>query len=110
MNDVLCLRGEVKQLHLLALQLEPFVKSFAACIGSGDVTSATSDSAGNQHLKNLLDHLSRLQMQDPHHQAAPPTKDNRYARDQMNTDIPFFRGRCKSQYILCIKKLVYKLY
>lgn len=83
MNDILSLRSEVKQLQTLAQQLEPFVKSFAAGVNAGEISAATSEAAAHQHFQTLLDHLSRLQMQEPpqHPQSGPtPTKDIRHSR------------------------------
>lgn len=82
MNDILSLRSEVKKLQVLAQHLEPFVKSFSIGIGAGEVSMAAADAADNQHLQALLDHLARLQMQEPlsHPQAQAPTKDHRHPR------------------------------
>jgi len=82
MNDILSLRSEVKKLQVLAQHLEPFVKSFSIGIGAGEVSVAAADAADNQHLQALLDHLARLQMQEPppHPQAQAPTKDHRHPR------------------------------
>lgn len=81
MNDILSLRSEVKKLQVLAQHLEPFVKSFSIGIGAGEVSVAAADAADNQHLQALLDHLARLQMQEPPHpQAQAPTKDHRHPR------------------------------
>ncbi|XP_011862094.1 PREDICTED: RING finger protein 207-like isoform X2 [Vollenhovia emeryi] len=82
MNDILSLRSEVKKLQVLAQHLEPFVKSFSIGIGAGEVSVAAADAADSQHLQALLDHLARLQMQEPppHPQAQAPTKDHRHPR------------------------------
>ncbi|XP_067214301.1 RING finger protein 207-like isoform X3 [Linepithema humile] len=80
MNDILSLRSEVKKLQALAQHLEPFVKSFSTGIGAGEVSMAAADAVDNQHLHALLDHLARLQMQEPHPQAQAPTKDHRHPR------------------------------
>ncbi|XP_018347660.1 PREDICTED: RING finger protein 207-like isoform X3 [Trachymyrmex septentrionalis] len=81
MNDILSLRSEVKKLQVLAQHLEPFVKSFSIGISAGEVSVAAADAADNQHLQALLDHLARLQMQEPPHpQAQAPTKDHRHPR------------------------------
>ncbi|XP_018392247.1 PREDICTED: RING finger protein 207-like isoform X2 [Cyphomyrmex costatus] len=82
MNDILSLRSEVKKLQVLAQHLEPFVKSFSIGIGAGEMSVAAADAADNQHLQALLDHLARLQMQEPppHPQAQAPTKDHRHPR------------------------------
>ncbi|XP_032669203.1 RING finger protein 207-like isoform X2 [Odontomachus brunneus] len=81
MNDILSLRSEVKKLQTLAQQLEPFVKSFSTGVSAGEVSMAASDVADNQHLQALLDHLARLQMQEPPHPATQaPTKDHRHSR------------------------------
>lgn len=81
MNDILSLRSEVKKLQTLAQQLEPFVKSFSTGVGAGEVSMAASDAADNQHLQALLDHLARLQMQEPPHTTGQaPTKDHRHPR------------------------------
>ncbi|XP_029175878.1 RING finger protein 207-like isoform X3 [Nylanderia fulva] len=80
MNDILSLRSEVKKLQALAQHLEPFVKSFSTGIGAGEVSLAAADAADNQHLQALLDHLARLQMQEPHLQTQAPTKDHRHPR------------------------------
>lgn len=76
MNDILSLKGEVKQLQSVAQQLEPFVKSFSAGVAAGELSTAAADAAGHQHLQALLDHLARLQMQEPlQQQMSAPTKD-----------------------------------
>ncbi|XP_070161534.1 RING finger protein 207 isoform X3 [Polyergus mexicanus] len=82
MNDILSLRSEVKKLQALAQHLEPFVKSFSTGIGAGEVSLAAADAADNQHLQALLDHLARLQMQEPppHSQGQAPTKEHRHPR------------------------------
>lgn len=82
MNDILSLRSEVKKLQALAQHLEPFVKSFSTGIGAGEVSLAAADAADNQHLQALLDHLARLQMQEPppHPQGQAPTKEHRHSR------------------------------
>lgn len=86
MNDILSLRSQVKQLQNLAQQLEPFVKSFATGVSAGEVSMAATDVTSNQHLQALLDHLARLQMQEPPQPAQPqtqaqaPTKDHRHSR------------------------------
>ncbi|XP_033211811.1 RING finger protein 207-like isoform X2 [Belonocnema kinseyi] len=82
MNDILSLRSEVKQLQTMAQQLEPFVKSFSAGMSAGEISAAAQDAAGHQHLQVLLDHLARLQMQEPPQPQNPaPTKDCRYPRN-----------------------------
>lgn len=70
----------MKQLQNAAQQLEPFIKSFAAGVTAGEVSTAVSDAAGNQGLQVLLDHLARLQMQEPPQQpqTQAPTKDHRH--------------------------------
>ncbi|XP_012526543.1 RING finger protein 207 isoform X3 [Monomorium pharaonis] len=83
MNDILSLKSEVKKLQVLAQHLEPFVKSFSIGIGAGEISTAAADAVDNQHLQALLDHLARLQMQEPppvHPQAQAPTKDHRHPR------------------------------
>ncbi|XP_011260345.1 RING finger protein 207 isoform X3 [Camponotus floridanus] len=81
MNDILSLRSEVKKLQALAQHLEPFVKSFSTGISAGEVSLAAADAADNQHLQALLDHLARLQMQEPPpHPQAQPTKEHRHPR------------------------------
>ncbi|XP_076763514.1 RING finger protein 207 [Xylocopa sonorina] len=81
MNDILTLRSQVKQLQNLAQQLEPFIKSFATGVNAGEVSMAASDVSSNQHLQALLDHLARLQMQEPPQpQTQAPTKDHRHSR------------------------------
>ncbi|XP_076182653.1 RING finger protein 207 isoform X3 [Ptiloglossa arizonensis] len=82
MNDILSLRNQVKQLQDVAQQLEPFVKSFSTGVTAGEVNMAASDVAGNQDLQVLLDHLSRLQMQEPPQQpqTQAPTKEQRHPR------------------------------
>lgn len=70
----------MKKLQVLAQHLEPFVKSFSTGIGAGEVSMAAADATDNQHLQALLDHLARLQMQEPHPQAQAPTKDHRHSR------------------------------
>lgn len=85
MNDILSLKGEVKQLQSVAQQLEPFVKSFSAGVNAGELSTAASDAAGHQHLQALLDHLARLQMQEPLQPQMPaPTKDQ-YRLHQRST-------------------------
>lgn len=82
MNDILSLRSEVKQLQTMAQQLEPFVKSFSSGMSAGEISAAAQDAAGHQHLQVLLDHLARLQMQEPAQPQNPaPTKDCRYPRN-----------------------------
>lgn len=97
MNDILSLRGEVKQLQTLAQQLQPFVKSFATGVTAGEISTAASDAASHQHLQTLLDHLARLQMQD--HQINAPTKDYRHQR---NDNAAFMKG-----ILYCIFKLFF---
>jgi len=80
MNDILSLRSEVKKLQALAQHLEPFVKSFSSGIGAGEVSMAAADAADNQHLQALLDHLARLQMQEPLSHPQAPTKEHRHSR------------------------------
>ncbi|XP_076479361.1 RING finger protein 207 isoform X5 [Bombus vancouverensis nearcticus] len=81
MNDILSLRSQVKQLQNLAQQLEPYIKSFATGVSAGEVSMIASDAASNQHLQALLDHLARLQMQEPPQpQTQAPTKDHRHSR------------------------------
>ncbi|XP_024944302.1 RING finger protein 207 isoform X3 [Cephus cinctus] len=81
MNDILTLRSEVKQLLTMAQQLEPFVKSFSVGVSAGEASAAATDAAGHQHLQALLDHLARLQMQEPAQPQTPaPTKDCRHPR------------------------------
>ncbi|XP_025153096.1 uncharacterized protein LOC105189522 isoform X3 [Harpegnathos saltator] len=81
MNDILSLRSEVKKLQTLAQQLEPFVKSFSTGVGAGEISMAATDAADNQHLQVLLDHLARLQMQEPPHPSTQTlTKDHRHPR------------------------------
>ena len=95
MNDILSLKGEVKQLQTLAQQLEPFVKSFSTGINAGEISTAASDAAGHQHLQALLDHLSRLQLQDSsHQQMSAPTKDYRHQRNTgQNDNAQFIKGK-----------------
>lgn len=82
MNDIVTLRGEVKQLQNLTQQLEPFVKSFTAGVNAGEIRAAALDSADQQHLEALLDHLARLQMQESQQsQPTAPTKDCRHSRN-----------------------------
>lgn len=85
MNDILSLRSEVKKLQALTQHLEPFVKSFSMGINAGEVSLAAVDAADNQHLQALLDHLARLQMQEPPPQAQAPTKDHRHPRSTATT-------------------------
>lgn len=84
MNDILSLRSEVKQLQMVAQQLEPFVKTFAIGVSAGEMSSAASDAAGHQHLQALLEHLSRLQLQEQtpqsQQQTTAPSKDCRHPR------------------------------
>lgn len=87
MNDILTLRGEVKQLQNLTQQLEPFVKSFSAGMTAGEMSAAAADAAGHQHLQALLDHFARLQMQEPQQQqqqSTVPTKDCRHTKSADN--------------------------
>ncbi|XP_043280659.1 RING finger protein 207-like isoform X2 [Venturia canescens] len=82
MNDIVTLRGEVKQLQNLTQQLEPFVKSFTAGVNAGEIRAAALDSSDQQHLEALLDHLARLQMQESQQsQPTAPTKDCRHSRN-----------------------------
>lgn len=81
MNDIMSLRSQVKQLQNLAQQLEPFVKSFSSGVNAGEISMTASDAASTQHLQALLDHLSRLQMQEPPQpQTQAPVKDHRHSR------------------------------
>ncbi|XP_034191989.1 RING finger protein 207 isoform X2 [Osmia lignaria lignaria] len=81
MNDIMSLRSQVKQLQNLAQQLEPFVKSFSSGVNAGEISMTASDAASTQHLQALLDHLSRLQMQEPSQpQTQAPIKDHRHSR------------------------------
>ncbi|XP_046143329.1 RING finger protein 207-like isoform X3 [Osmia bicornis bicornis] len=81
MNDIMSLRSQVKQLQNLAQQLEPFVKSFSSGVNAGEISMTASDAASTQHLQALLDHLSRLQMQEPsQQQTQAPIKDHRHSR------------------------------
>lgn len=81
MNDILSLRSEVKQILTMAQQLEPFVKSFSSGISAGEISTAASDAASHQRLQALLDHLARLQMQEPPQPQGPaPTKECRHPR------------------------------
>lgn len=84
MDDILSLKSEVKQLQSLTQQLEPFVKSFSTGVSAGEMSMAASDATSNQHLQALLDHLARLQMQEPpQSQTQAPTKDHRHLRGTM---------------------------
>ncbi|XP_063985367.1 RING finger protein 207-like [Diachasmimorpha longicaudata] len=91
MNDILTLRGEVKQLQSLTQQLEPFVKSFSAGITAGEMSSAAADAAGHQHLQALLDHFTRMQMQEPQGQGAAPTKDCRHGKNAAADNILYMK-------------------
>lgn len=93
MNDILSLKTEVKQLQTMAQQLEPFVKSFSAGVNAGEINTAASDAAGHQHLQALLDHLSRLQMQEPPQPQTPaPTKDFRQSRSNIPSADNAYKG------------------
>lgn len=94
MNDILTLRGEVKQLQSLTQQLEPFVKSFSAGITAGEMSSAAADAAGHQHLQALLDHFTRMQMQEAQAQGSvQPTKDCRHGKNSGGADnILYMKG------------------
>ncbi|XP_076679813.1 RING finger protein 207 isoform X3 [Andrena cerasifolii] len=83
MNDILSLRNQVKQLQNLAQQLEPFIKSFTTGVSAGEVSMSASDAASNQQLQVLLEHLARLQMQEPPQQpqTQAPTKEHRHSRN-----------------------------
>lgn len=74
----------MKKLQVLAQHLEPFVKSFTIGIGAGEMSMAAADAADSQHLQVLLDHLARMQMQEPppppHPPGQAPTKDHRHPR------------------------------
>ncbi|XP_076293150.1 RING finger protein 207 isoform X2 [Lasioglossum baleicum] len=87
MNDILSLRNQVKQLQNLAQQLEPFIKSYTTGVTAGEVSMSVSDAACNQDLKVLLDHLSRLQMQEPPQQpqTQAPVKDIRQPRSTVTS-------------------------
>ncbi|XP_058810457.1 RING finger protein 207-like isoform X3 [Phymastichus coffea] len=80
MNDILSLKGELKQLQLFAQQLEPFIKSFTSGINTGEANTSASDVTNHQHLQVLLDHLARLQIQEPIHSS--PTKECRLQQPQ----------------------------
>lgn len=93
MNDILSLKTEVKQLQNMAQQLEPFVKSFSTGLSAGEINTAVSDATGHQHLQALLDHLARLQMQEPpQSQSQAPTKEFRQSRSNITTDSTFAKG------------------
>ncbi|XP_015183062.1 PREDICTED: RING finger protein 207-like isoform X4 [Polistes dominula] len=86
MDDILSLRSEVKQLQSLTQQLEPFVKSFSTGVTAGEASMAASDASSSQHLQALLDHIARLQMQEPPQpQTQAPTKDHRHPRGTMTS-------------------------
>lgn len=74
-NDILSLKSEVKQLQSLAQQIEPFIKSFTSSVNTGEANVTASDATNHQHLQVLLEHLTRIQMQEPTQPA--PTKDSR---------------------------------
>lgn len=100
MNDILSLRNQVKQLQDVAQQLEPFVKSFSTGVTAGEVNMAASDVAGNQDLQVLLDHLSRLQMQEPPQQpqTQAPTKEQRHPRTTATSadNALYMKGECSN--------------
>lgn len=105
MKDILSLRNQVKQLQNLAQQLEPFIKSFSTGVNAGEISMAASDAASNQHLQALLDHLTRLQMQEPPQQpqTQAPTKDHRHSRNTANsTDNALYM---KGMHCMCGKYL-----
>nr|CAD7574365.1 unnamed protein product [Timema californicum] len=66
MNDILTLRSEVKNLSVIANQLEPYVKSLTS--GSAPVerisesADTSSQETSHQQLQSLLEHISALQM------------------------------------------------
>ncbi|EZA48760.1 RING finger protein 207 isoform X3 [Ooceraea biroi] len=95
MNDILTLRSEVKKLQAVAQHLEPFVKSFSTGIGAGEVSMAAADAADNQHLQALLDHLARLQMQEPLPHPQAPTKDHRHPRSTGSADNALYMKETK---------------
>lgn len=105
MNDILTLRGEVKQLQTVTQQLEPFVKSFSAGMIAGEMDAATADAADRQHLQALLEHFARIQMQEPSQQqqhVPVPTKDCRHTKNAGTTDnILYMKGKIRN--ILFIK-------
>nr|CAD7433448.1 unnamed protein product [Timema monikensis] len=67
MNDILTLRSEVKNLSVIANQLEPYVKSLLTS-GSAPVericesAETSSQETSHQQLQSLLEHISALQM------------------------------------------------
>lgn len=87
MNDILALKGEVKQLQLIAQQLEPIVQSFSAGITAGELSTSNSDAASYQRLQALLDHISRFKMQETSLTQMPvPTKESRHLQSIINED------------------------
>ncbi|KAK0166521.1 hypothetical protein PV328_004933 [Microctonus aethiopoides] len=100
MNDILTLRGEVKQLQTVTQQLEPFVKSFSAGMIAGEMDAATADAADRQHLQALLEHFARIQMQEPSQQqqhVPVPTKDCRHTKNTGTTDNILYMKESKEQ-------------
>ncbi|XP_017884913.1 RING finger protein 207-like isoform X2 [Ceratina calcarata] len=97
MNDIVSLRSQVKQLQTLAQQLEPFIKSFATGVSVGEISMAASDMTSNQQLQALLDHLARLQMQEPPQQpqTQAPTKDHRHPRTSTSADNALYMKETK---------------
>ena len=88
----------------MAQQLEPFVKSFSAGMSAGEISTAAQDAAGHQHLQVLLDHLARLQMQEPSQPQTPaPTKDCRYSRNSApSADNALYMKGDESKLKICI--------
>ena len=100
MNDIVTLRGEVKQLQNLTQQLEPFVKSFSAGVNAGEMRAAALDASEQQHVEALLDHLARLQMQEPQQtQNQAPTKDCRHSRQTATSadNALYMKGKVKKK-------------
>ncbi|XP_011503717.1 PREDICTED: RING finger protein 207-like [Ceratosolen solmsi marchali] len=78
MNNILSLKGEVKQLHTVAQQLEPFIKSFVTGINPSELNTIASDINSQKHFQALLDHLGCLKIQEP---TTPSTKEYRHQRN-----------------------------
>jgi hypothetical protein len=95
MNNILSLKGEIKQLQLVTQQLEPFIKSFIMGINTSELNSNAFDINDHKHIQILLDHLGRLKVQKSSQpQTLAQTKEFRHQRNQTTNDNTFYtKGR-----------------
>lgn len=68
MNEILNLRGEVKQLSHVAQQLEPYIKSLSASLQQipqkpSDSQQAQELNLHSQQLQAILEHINKLQIE-----------------------------------------------